>query len=134
MSYWGATVITNLVSAVPYVGASLVRWVWGGFAVDNATLVRFFSLHFLLPFVVTALSGLHIFYLHFSGSNNPLGLNSSADKVTFHSFFTYKDLLGFSLLLWALTIVVLFFPTLFFEADNFVPANSMVTPLHILPE
>jgi ubiquinol-cytochrome c reductase cytochrome b subunit len=123
-----------LVSAVPYVGSSLVRWVWGGFSVDNATLGRFYSLHFLLPLFITALSGLHIFYLHFTGSNNPLGLNSSADKVIFHSYFSYKDLLGFRLLIWVLTVIVLFYPTVFFEADNFIPANSLVTPSHILPE
>lgn len=134
ISFWGATVITNLLRALPYFGTTLVHWVWGGFSVDNATLARFFSLHFLLPFVVSALAGLHIFYLHTTGSNNPLGLASCADKVPFHSFYSFKDVFGFSILISVLLFLVFFFPYLFFVADNFMPANMLVTPSHIIPE
>nr|YP_003345318.1 cytochrome b [Nettastoma parviceps]BAI53455.1 cytochrome b [Nettastoma parviceps] len=134
MSFWGATVITNLLSAVPYVGNVLVQWIWGGFSVDNATLTRFFAFHFLLPFVVAGASLLHIIFLHETGSNNPMGLNSDADKIPFHPYFTYKDLLGFIIMLAALTSLALFYPNLLGDPDNFTPANPMVTPPHIKPE
>nr|WNH37651.1 cytochrome b [Lophotus capellei]BBG74551.1 cytochrome b [Lophotus capellei] len=134
MSFWGATVITNLLSAVPYVGGSLVQWIWGGFSVDNATLTRFFAFHFLLPFVVAAASMIHLLFLHQTGSNNPAGINSDADKVSFHPYFTYKDLLGFIVLLTALTTLALFAPNLLGDPDNFTPANPLVTPPHIKPE
>nr|YP_009484942.1 cytochrome b [Prochilodus harttii]ATI20187.1 cytochrome b [Prochilodus harttii] len=134
MSFWGATVITNLLSAVPYVGNALVQWIWGGFSVDNATLTRFFAFHFLLPFVVVAATALHALFLHETGSNNPVGLNSDADKIPFHPYFSYKDLLGFMVLLAALTSLALFSPNLLGDPDNFTPANPLVTPTHIKPE
>nr|YP_009431900.1 cytochrome b [Johnius carouna]ATA66324.1 cytochrome b [Johnius carouna] len=134
MSFWGATVITNLLSAVPYVGNTLVQWIWGGFSVDNATLTRFFAFHFLLPFIVAAATFLHLLFLHETGSNNPLGLNSDADKIPFHPYFTYKDLVGFAILLICLTSLALFVPNLLGDPDNFTPANPLVTPPHIKPE
>nr|AEO96925.1 cytochrome b [Pampus argenteus] len=134
MSFWGATVITNLLSAVPYVGTTLVEWIWGGFSVDNATLTRFFAFHFVLPFIITALMIIHLFFLHLTGSNNPIGLNSNTDKIPFHPYFLYKDLLGFVILLTALASLALFSPNLLGDPDNFTPANPMVTPPHIKPE
>lgn len=134
MRYWGATVITSLFSAFPYVGDSLVLWLWGGFAVGNATLTRFFSLHFLIPFFVAALAAVHIWYLHGTGRNNPLGLSSGADKIPFHSYFTFKDVLGFIIFLFALSFFVFFYPFLLGEPDNFIAANAMSTPSHIVPE
>nr|BAK64138.1 cytochrome b [Protanguilla palau] len=134
MSFWGATVITNLLSAVPYVGDSLVQWIWGGFSVDNATLTRFFAFHFLLPFVVAGVTMLHLLFLHETGSSNPVGLNPNADKIPFHPYYSYKDLLGFIILLAALVFMALFYPNLLGDPDNFTPANPMVTPPHIKPE
>nr|ABF02203.1 cytochrome b [Philypnodon grandiceps] len=134
MSFWGATVITNLLSAVPYVGNTLVQWIWGGFSVDNATLTRFFTFHFLFPFIVAAVTILHLLFLHETGSNNPVGLNSDADKIPFHPYFTYKDLLGFGIMLLALTSLALFAPYYLGDPDNFTPANPLVTPPHIKPE
>nr|BAM74732.1 cytochrome b [Diaphus luetkeni] len=134
MSFWGATVITNLLSAVPYVGQTLVQWIWGGFSVDNATLSRFFAFHFLLPFIVAAMTLIHLIFLHETGSNNPAGINSDADKISFHPYFSYKDLLGFVALLMALTCLALFTPNLLGDPDNFTPANPLVTPPHIKPE
>nr|ALS88383.1 cytochrome b [Aphanius fasciatus] len=134
MSFWGATVITNLLSAVPYIGDMLVQWIWGGFSVDNATLTRFFAFHFLFPFVIAAATMVHLVFLHETGSNNPTGLNSDADKVSFHPYFSYKDLLGFAILLTALTSLALFSPNLLGDPENFTPANPLVTPPHIKPE
>nr|QHN51723.1 cytochrome b [Syngnathus acus] len=134
MSFWGATVITNLMSAVPYIGTDLVQWVWGGFSVDNATLTRFFTFHFLLPFIVAAATIIHLLFLHETGSNNPAGLNSDADKISFHPYFSYKDLLGFAVLLITLISIALFSPNLLGDPDNFTPANPLVTPPHIKPE
>nr|YP_009728709.1 cytochrome b [Fusinus longicaudus]QHR85493.1 cytochrome b [Fusinus longicaudus] len=134
MSFWGATVITNLLSAVPYIGKMLVEWVWGGFAVDNATLTRFFALHFLLPFVIVALTVLHLLFLHETGSNNPLGLNSDGEKIPFHSYYTFKDLVGFVLVIFLLSMLALFSPQLLTDPENFIPANPLVTPVHIQPE
>nr|AEP27552.1 cytochrome b [Hylobius abietis] len=134
MSFWGATVITNLVSAIPYLGISIVQWIWGGFAVDNATLTRFFTLHFLLPFIVSALVMAHLLFLHQTGSSNPMGTNSNMDKMFFHPYFTYKDLIGFLLLMMFLTILTLQNPYLLGDPDNFTPANPLVTPIHIQPE
>nr|YP_003345227.1 cytochrome b [Congriscus sp. Tht2]BAI53494.1 cytochrome b [Congriscus sp. Tht2] len=134
MSFWGATVITNLLSAAPYAGEDLVRWIWGGFSVDNATLTRFFAFHFVLPFVVAGATLLHLIFLHETGSNNPMGLNSDADKIPFHPYFTYKDLLGFIIMLMALMLLALFYPNLLGDPDNFTPANPLVTPPHIKPE
>uniref|UniRef100_H9ZKS9 Cytochrome b n=2 Tax=Telestes souffia TaxID=129883 RepID=H9ZKS9_TELSO len=134
MSFWGATVITNLLSAVPYMGDTLVQWIWGGFSVDNATLTRFFAFHFLLPFVIAGATILHLLFLHETGSNNPAGLNSDADKISFHPYFSYKDLLGFVAMLLALTSLTLFSPNLLGDPENFTPANPLVTPPHIQPE
>nr|BAD12285.1 cytochrome b [Elops hawaiensis]BAD12376.1 cytochrome b [Elops saurus] len=134
MSFWGATVITNLLSAVPYVGDTLVQWIWGGFSVDKATLTRFFAFHFLLPFVVAAATMLHLLFLHETGSNNPIGINSNADKIPFHPYYTYKDLLGFAILITALAALSLFSPNLLGDPENFTPANPLVTPPHIKPE
>nr|QWB85946.1 cytochrome b [Menesia sulphurata] len=134
MSFWGATVITNLVSAIPYLGTMIVQWIWGGFAVDNATLNRFFTLHFLLPFIVTALIIIHLLFLHQTGSNNPLGTNSNIDKIPFHPYFTLKDLLGFLIMSFLLIILTLSNPYLLSDPDNFIPANPLVTPIHIQPE
>nr|YP_010710299.1 cytochrome b [Dyscolus fusipalpis]WCS91866.1 cytochrome b [Dyscolus fusipalpis]WCS91996.1 cytochrome b [Dyscolus fusipalpis] len=134
MSFWGATVITNLLSAIPYLGTMLVQWVWGGFAVDNATLTRFFTIHFLLPFIVSAMVMIHLLFLHQTGSNNPLGLNSNIDKIPFHPYFSFKDLMGFILLLSTLTILTLLNPYYLGDPDNFTPANPLVTPVHIQPE
>nr|YP_009132581.1 cytochrome b [Diploprion bifasciatum]AKA59703.1 cytochrome b [Diploprion bifasciatum] len=134
MSFWGATVITNLLSAFPYIGDALVQWIWGGFSVDNATLNRFFAFHFLFPFVIAAGALLHLLFLHEEGSNNPLGLTSNTDKISFHPYFSYKDILGFAALLLALTSLALFSPNLLGDPDNFTPANPVVTPPHIKPE
>nr|QNJ33302.1 cytochrome b [Geoffmonteithia queenslanda] len=134
MSFWGATVITNLLSAIPYLGYSIVQWVWGGFAVDNATLVRFFTFHFMFPFIVTAMVMIHLLFLHQTGSMNPLGTNSSIDKVPFHPYFTFKDILGFIVLTFLLTLLTLTNPYLLGDPDNFIPANPLVTPVHIQPE
>nr|APC61756.1 cytochrome b [Papilio dardanus polytrophus]APC61794.1 cytochrome b [Papilio dardanus tibullus] len=134
MSFWGATVITNLLSAIPYLGSMLVNWIWGGFAIDNATLTRFFSFHFLLPFIILMLTMIHLLFLHQTGSNNPLGLNSNLDKIPFHPFFTFKDLIGFILLMFFLSLLTLTNPYLLGDPDNFIPANPLVTPIHIQPE
>nr|ABM69232.1 cytochrome b [Herichthys labridens] len=134
MSFWGATVITNLLSAIPYIGNSLVQWLWGGFSVDNATLNRFFAFHFLLPFIIAAMTMIHLIFLHETGSTNPTGLNSDTDKISFHPYFSYKDLLGFAILLIALVTLALFSPNLLGDPDNFTPANPLVTPPHIKPE
>nr|QTZ20347.1 cytochrome b [Spodoptera depravata] len=134
MSFWGATVITNLLSAVPSLGVMLVNWIWGGFAVDNATLTRFYTFHFLLPFIILMMTMIHLLFLHQTGSNNPLGLNSNYDKIPFHPFFTFKDLIGFIMMLFMLTILTLTNPYLLGDPDNFIPANPLVTPVHIQPE
>nr|YP_009826315.1 cytochrome b [Argonauta nodosus]QCI56213.1 cytochrome b [Argonauta nodosus] len=134
MSFWAATVITNLASVVPYIGESLVYWVWGGFSLDNATLNRFFCFHFLFPFIVIGLSILHLLFLHETGSNNPLGLNGNLDKIPFHHYHTYKDLLGFFVVLFGLVELSMLFPTMLGDCVNFIPANPMVTPEHIKPE
>nr|ASY98598.1 cytochrome b [Ceratomantis saussurii] len=134
MSFWGATVITNLLSAIPYLGIELVQWVWGGFAVDNATLNRFFTFHFVLPFIVTAAVMIHLLFLHQTGSNNPLGVNSNIDKIPFHPYFTFKDILGFMILFTFLSILSLKEPYILGDPDNFIPANPLVTPIHIQPE
>nr|YP_010576278.1 cytochrome b [Stilicoderus aquilinus]UZN43815.1 cytochrome b [Stilicoderus aquilinus] len=134
MSFWGATVITNLLSAIPYLGSNIVQWLWGGFAVDNATLTRFFTLHFLLPFIVTALVMIHLLFLHQTGSSNPLGINSNIDKIPFHPYFSFKDLFGYLIMMMMLIILNLSNPYLLGDPDNFTPANPLVTPIHIQPE
>lgn len=134
ISFWGATVITNLFSAIPLIGPDVVGWIWGGFAVDNATLTRFFALHFLMPFLITALVGVHLLFLHQTGSNNPLGLNPNLDKVPFHPYFSSKDLVGFTVLMGGLVLLRLLIPWLLGDPENFIPANPLVTPVHIQPE
>nr|ALJ53359.1 cytochrome b [Nycticebus bengalensis] len=134
MSFWGATVITNLLSAIPYIGTNLVEWVWGGFSVDKATLTRFFAFHFILPFIVAALVVIHLIFLHETGSNNPSGISSDSDKIPFHPYYSLKDLLGVVFLLATLSILVLFSPDLLGDPDNYTPANPLVTPPHIKPE
>nr|AAC32991.1 cytochrome b [Trogon comptus] len=134
MSFWGATVITNLFSAIPYIGQTLVEWAWGGFSVDNPTLTRFFALHFLLPFMIAGLTLIHLTFLHESGSNNPLGIVSNSDKIPFHPYFSLKDILGFAIMLLLLTTLALFSPNFLGDPENFTPANPLVTPPHIKPE
>nr|AZW10378.1 cytochrome b [Amphispiza bilineata]QHR76896.1 cytochrome b [Amphispiza bilineata]QHR76897.1 cytochrome b [Amphispiza bilineata] len=134
MSFWGATVITNLFSAIPYIGQTLVEWAWGGFSVDNPTLTRFFALHFLLPFLIVGLTLVHLTLLHETGSNNPLGIPSDCDKIPFHPYYTIKDILGFVLMLALLVSLALFSPNLLGDPENFTPANPLVTPPHIKPE
>nr|AVJ52604.1 cytochrome b [Agonosoma flavolineatum] len=134
MSLWGATVITNLLSAIPYLGNTLVKWLWGGFSVDNATLTRFFTLHFLLPFIIAAFVMIHLLFLHQTGSNNPLGLNSNYDKMPFHPYFSIKDIMGIMITLMMLSMLILLEPQMLGDPENFIPANPLVTPVHIQPE
>ena len=134
MSFWGATVITNLASAIPFIGVSIVEWLWGGFSVDNATLNRFYSLHYLLPFLMCGFVIIHLTLLHENGSNNPLGLSKLNDIVTFYPYFYVKDLLAFLILIFFFSFFVFFFPNILGHADNYIPANSLVTPPHIVPE
>nr|AAZ92459.1 cytochrome b [Lepilemur ankaranensis] len=134
MSFWGATVITNLLSAIPYVGTDLVEWIWGGFSVSKATLTRFFALHFILPFIISALVMIHLLFLHETGSNNPLGMPSNSDKIPFHPYYTSKDFLGLLLLILLLMTTALFYPDLLGDPDNYTPANPLNTPPHIKPE
>nr|WNU00246.1 cytochrome b [Psylliodes hospes] len=134
MSFWGATVITNLMSAIPYLGNMLVQWIWGGFAVDNATLNRFFTFHFILPFIILAFMIIHLLFLHQTGSSNPIGTKSDIDKIPFHPYFVYKDILGGLIMMFFLTFLTLSNPYLLGDPDNFIPANPMVTPIHIQPE
>nr|QGN73905.1 apocytochrome b [prasinophyte sp. MBIC10622] len=134
MSFWGATVITSLASAIPVVGDSIVVWLWGGFSVDNATLNRFFSLHYLLPFVIAGASIVHIAALHQYGSNNPLGVNSSVDKLPLYPYFYVKDLVAWVVFALFFSYFVFFAPNYLGHPDNYIPANPMSTPAHIVPE
>ena len=136
MSFWGATVITNLFSAIPLVGDTIVTWLWGGFSVDNPTLTRFFALHFLMPFVILGVVFLHIAALHVSGSNNPLGIEPKSDKdtVPFSPYYTVKDLFGLCVFLIIYAVFVFYAPNYMGHPDNYTPANPMVTPPHIVPE
>lgn len=134
MSFWGATVITNLFSAFPIIGEHIVYWLWGGFSVDNATLNRFFSFHYLLPFIIAALAGLHVAVLHIHGSNNPLGIRSLNDYLQFHPYFTVKDIFVFVVFALFFSIFVFFYPNMLGHPDNYIQANPMVTPAHIVPE
>lgn len=134
ISFWAATVITNLLSAIPYLGQILVQWIWGGFAVDNATLTRFFTFHFAIPFIIAGLTIVHLLFLHQTGSNNPLGANSNLDKIPFHPYFSVKDTFGFIIIIWGLISLVLIRPYLLGDTENFIPANPLVTPVHIQPE
>lgn len=134
MSYWGATVITNIVTVIPFVGKDLLYWIWGGTIINRSTLGRFYVMHFLFPFLLAFIVVLHLIALHYTGSSNPLGIRGKGDMVTFHKYFTVKDYLGFIILLSLLRIVCLVFPDLFLEPENFNPANPLVTPAHIQPE
>ncbi len=134
MSFWGATVITNLASAIPVIGTPIAEWLWGGFSVDNPTLNRFFSLHYLLPFLILGLVILHLTLLHLSGSTNPLGLTTLLDKKGFYPYFYIKDLLGFLVFFLIFSIFVHFYPNVLGHSDNYIEANALVTPLHIVPE
>ena len=136
MSYWGATVITNLFSAIPLVGESIVTLLWGGFSVDNPTLNRFFSLHYLFPFMITGVVFLHIVALHITGSNNPLGIDvkSPQDTLPFHPYYTTKDSVGICVYLLVFAVLVFFAPNFLNHPDNYIPANPLVTPAHIVPE
>ncbi len=134
MSFWGATVITNFVSAVPYVGKTIVYWIWGGFSVGGPTLTRCYSAHYIFPFILTALVLIHIIYLHITGSNNNLGLNTNTDKIPFHPYYTIKDLYGMLLAILFLSYIIFFNPNLLGDPENFIKANPMVTPVHIMPE
>jgi len=136
MSFWGATVITNLFSAIPVVGESIVTWLWGGFAVDNPTLNRFFALHYLLPFIIVAVVALHVVALHVHGSNNPLGIDTKGpqDTVPFHPYYTMKDGFGVTVFMIVFAVFVFFLPDYMGHPDNYIPANPLVTPPHIVPE
>lgn len=134
ISFWGATVITNLITTIPYIGTTIITWIWGGFSINNATLNRFFSLHFILPFIILIIVILHLFFLHISGSSNPLGTNSNLNKIPFHVYFTFKDFTGFIAFIFLFTIIILQYPYIFRDPDNFIPANPIVTPIHIQPE
>nr|YP_010697734.1 cytochrome b [Teredorus anhuiensis]WCF76532.1 cytochrome b [Teredorus anhuiensis] len=134
MSFWGATVITNLLSAIPYIGETMVQWLWGGFAVENPTLSRFFSLHFILPFIILIMVMIHLMFLHQSGSNNPLGVNSNLEKIPFHPFFSFKDSITMMMMIMTLMMISMQQPYMLGDPDNFIPANPMMTPPHIQPE
>jgi ubiquinol-cytochrome c reductase cytochrome b subunit len=136
MSFWGATVITNLFSAIPIVGKSIVTWLWGGYSVDNPTLNRFFVLHFLMPFLIVGIVFLHLAALHQTGSNNPSGVSmkSKQDAIAFHPYFTIKDLVGFVAFFLVFGYFLFFYPNSLGHPDNYIPANPMVTPAHIVPE
>lgn len=134
ISLWGASVITNLLSTIPYIGNSLVQWLWGGFAVDTPTLTRFFSLHFILPFIIITIVIIHILFLHQTGSNNPLGVNRNLIKIIFHPYFTLKDLLGIIIIIFLLISLILWDPNKLGDPENFNPANPLNSPPHIQPE
>lgn len=134
MSFWGATVITNLISAIPFIGESIVQWLWGGFSVDNPTLNRFFSLHYILPILIAALALVHIVLLHKVGSNNPLGLCTYNENISFYPYFYVKDLYGFIVLFALFSFFVFFFPNILGHPDNYISANPISTPAHIVPE
>lgn len=136
MSFWAATVITNLFSAIPIFGETIVTWLWGGFSVDNPTLNRFFSLHYLLPFVIVAVVFLHITALHAVGSNNPIGVDvkSKKDTIPFHPYYTVKDMFGLAVFLLVYAAFVFYAPNALGHADNYIPANPLQTPAHIVPE
>lgn len=134
MSFWAATVITNLLSAIPYIGKIIVEWVWGGFAVGNPTLTRFFAFHFILPFVVLFLVVIHLVFLHETGSRNPLGVGREGDKVIFYPFYLVKDVFGIMVILVIYLLIRMMFPFIFMDVENFISSNPLVTPVHIQPE
>nr|YP_010535660.1 cytochrome b [Alectorobius puertoricensis]UYB78546.1 cytochrome b [Alectorobius puertoricensis]UYB78559.1 cytochrome b [Alectorobius puertoricensis] len=134
MSFWGATVITNLLSAIPYIGSTVTQWIWGGFSVDNPTLTRFFTFHFLFPFILTIMIILHISLLHETGSSNPLGMTLNIDKIPFHPYFSLKDLLGIMVFMFLSLFIIMIKPYMFMDPENFLMANPLITPPHIQPE
>lgn len=134
ISFWAATVITNLLSTVPYIGPDLVQWIWGGFAVDNPTLTRFFAFHYLFPFIILLLIVIHLLFLHQTGSNNPLGRNRNLDKIPFHPYFSTKDLIGLIWIILPFCLIILINPNVITDPENFISSNPLVTPLHIQPE
>jgi len=134
ISYWGATVITNLTTAIPYIGITIIEWIWGGYSINNATLNRFFSLHFILPFIIIFIILIHLFFLHETGSKNPIGLNRNFYKIPFNIYFTLKDLIGFIIFFIIFIFINLQYPYIFRDPDNFIEANPLVTPTHIQPE
>lgn len=134
MSFWAATVITNLFSAIPYVGTYLVEWIWGGFAVGNPTLIRFFAFHFILPFIILFIVILHLFFLHETGSRNPIGLSSDCDKISFHPYYRFKDIYGFGLFFIFFILICIISPYIFIDVENFISSDPLVTPVHIQPE
>lgn len=134
ISFWGATVITNLISALPYIGKSIVEWLWGGFSVNNATLIRFFSFHFIIPIILILLIIIHLVFLHEEKSRNPLGINNSPDKIYFHPYYSIKDIRRIILIFFIFLFLCIQSPFLLIDPDNFIPANPIVTPVHIQPE
>lgn len=134
MSFWGATVITNLFSALPTIGQEVVVWLWGGYAIANATLTRFYALHFILPIIIASLVAIHLYLLHLSGSSNPIGQTLIPSKIFFAPYYIIKDLYGILLFLAFFSIFVYFFPNTLGHPDNYIPANPLVTPAHIVPE
>ena len=131
MSFWAATVITNMLTAIPTIGSSIAEWIWGGYSVDAATLTRFFSFHFTLPFIIEALTAVHLVALHNNGSSNPIGVNSKLDMVPLHPNFSIKDVFGFiPLVAWLLWLAILS-PKLFIHPDNYIMATPLVTPSHV---
>nr|YP_008815727.1 cytochrome b [Pristaulacus compressus]AGZ13122.1 cytochrome b [Pristaulacus compressus] len=134
MSFWGATVITNLLSTIPFLGNSLTLWIWGGFSIGPPTLSRFYSIHFILPFLILFFIIIHLMFLHLTGSNNPLGTNSNFYKIIFHPYFTFKDLLSYLIISFLFFINISWFPNQFLDPENFLKSNSLITPIHIQPE
>jgi len=134
ISFWAATVITTLLSAIPCIGVMIVEWIWGGFSVNNPTLIRFFTFHFILPFIILFIVILHLFFLHEVGSSNPIGLKRNLDKICFHPFYRVKDLLGLIFFYIIYIYICIEFPYLFIDSENFIPSNPIVTPVHIQPE
>ena len=134
MSLWGCVVITNLLSAIPFVGQDIVEWIWGGYSVSNPTLNRFYSFHYLLPFILTGLIIVHLIALHIGGSNNPIGLDSNIDKLVFHPYYSIKDLFGYTIFILLYIYLIFFDPNWLGHSDNYIPANPLVTPTHIQPE
>lgn len=134
MSFWGATVITSLVTVIPFIGENIVNWVWGGYSVGNPTLMRFFVIHYLLPFIILALVMIHLLLLHIPGSSNPLNFDKKNEKITFFPYFYIKDFFSLILLLIFFIYIISYMPNLFNHADNYIKANPMSTPKHIVPE
>lgn len=134
ISFWGSTVITNLISSIPYLGEYLVQWIWGGYSVSNPTLTRFFCLHFILPFIILLIVIIHLLFLHKKGSNNPLGILRKNRKIIFICYFIIKDLIGYIIILLIILFIINYYPYLLSDNDNFILANAIITPEHIQPE